>query len=62
MATPSNETKIVATEKARQGRWGWQILMVLVGGLMLAAIAWYGAEFFGEAIETPATQNTAPAQ
>lgn len=62
MATTPNETKIVPTEKARQGRWGWQVLMVLVGGLLLAAVAWYGAEFFGEAIETPATQNTAPSQ
>src|SRR5690606_37493805 len=65
--------KTIPEEKARQGRWGWQILAVLVGGLVLAMIAWYAAETFGEAIDesppvqqitpeaAPATPETAPA-
>lgn len=46
-------------DKARQGRWGAQVLIVLVCGLLLAAIAWFIAEQYGEVIEEPATQ-TAP--
>lgn len=42
--------------KAKQGRTGKPVLMVLVGGLVLAAVAWYAAEHYGEAID-----NTAPA-
>lgn len=45
----------IDTDKARQGRWGTQVLMVLVGGLLLASIGWFVAENYGEAIETPAT-------
>lgn len=51
-------TKIIPTEKARQGRWGHQVLMVLVGALLLAAVAWAVAEFYGEAIEQPGTEQT----
>jgi hypothetical protein len=47
----------IDTDKARQGRWGTQVLMVLIGGLLLASIAWYAAENYGEAIETPATAD-----
>lgn len=52
------EQKTIETDKARQGRWGWQVLMVLVVGLLLAMIAWYAAETYGEATDTqPATQS-----
>lgn len=51
-------TKVVPTDKARQGRWGWQVLMVLVGALFLAALAWWAAETYGEAIDPPAPQET----
>lgn len=44
--------KSVEPEKARQGRWGWQVLMVLVVALILAMIAWYAAETYGEATDT----------
>ena len=44
----------IEPEKVRQGRWGYQVLMVLVGGLVLAAIAWAAAEFYGESIDPPA--------
>jgi len=50
--------------KARQGRTGFPVLIVLVAGLILAAIAWWGAEIYGVAIdesqpvETPASEDT----
>ena len=51
--------------EARQGVLGRPVLYVLVIGLVLAMIAWAGAEFFGMAIDTqtPAdnTQVSAPA-
>ena len=43
--------KIISTDKARQGRWGSHVLMVLAVGLLLAAVAWGIAEFYGIAIE-----------
>lgn len=53
-------TKIVPEEKARQGRWGRQVLMVLIGGLGLAMIVWAGVELYGEAID-PAASDLPPA-
>lgn len=50
-------TKTIPAEKARQGRRGRQVLLVLVCGLILAAVAWVAVEYYGRAIETPATQN-----
>lgn len=43
--------KTIQTDKARQGRWGSQVLVVLVAALALAAGAWAIAEFYGEAID-----------
>ena len=56
-------TKIVSENKARQGRWGRQVLAVLIAALVLAAIAWGAAEFYGETIDsgTPAGDSGAPA-
>lgn len=50
-------TKTVPAEKAKQGRTGRQVLLVLVCALILASLAWYGAEFYGDVIspETPQT-------
>lgn len=63
--TPTDTDNVtpIPTDKARQGRGGFQVLMVLVGGLLLAMIVWAGVEFYGEAIDppVPATQQ-APAQ
>lgn len=56
-------TKIVSTDRARQGRRGKPVLIVLVSALALAAIVWAGVEFYGEAIDTPAepaTTTTSP--
>ena len=43
-------TKIVSTDKARQGHWGSHLLVILVTALVLAAVAWGIAEFYGAAI------------
>ena len=51
-------TKIIPGWKARQGNRGVQILLVLVGALVLAAIAWAGAEFYGEMIDQNASQSS----
>lgn len=43
--------------RARQGVLGVPVLIVLVVGLILAAIAWWGAELFGEAITPPPSEQ-----
>lgn len=49
-------TKIIPENKARQGRWGWHGLRILIAALLLAFIAWGIAEIYGEKID-----NSAPA-
>lgn len=46
-------TKIVPTDKARQGHWGRHVLLILLGGLILALIVWGLVEIYGRAIEPP---------
>ena len=43
-------TKSVDPNKARQGRSGWQVLVVLVCALVLAMIVWWAVGIFGGAI------------
>lgn len=43
--------RTVGTDKARQGRRGSPVLLILIAGLILAAIAWAIAEFYGQATE-----------
>jgi hypothetical protein len=48
---PSREDgveKKVDAEKAKQGRWGMQVLLILICGLILAGIVWFGVEIYGE--------------
>ncbi|MBB4351175.1 hypothetical protein [Aliirhizobium cellulosilyticum] len=45
---------------ARQGMTGKPVLIVLCAGLCLAAVAWVGAEFWGEATDAPAQQTATP--
>ena len=40
----------VRSEKAKQGRWGGRVLLILVGSLLLAALVWIGVELYGRAI------------
>jgi hypothetical protein len=44
--------KTIPTDKARQGRRGFPVLLVLICALILAALVWFGVEFYGEAIDT----------
>ena len=46
----------IPTNEARQGRGGKTVLTILVAALVLVAIAWGIAEFYGQASET---ENTA---
>ncbi|OLP58076.1 hypothetical protein BJF93_05430 [Xaviernesmea oryzae] len=62
---PGETVRLNATE-ARQGRLGQPVLKVLIGGLVLAALAWGVAEFVaGEGADNDAATNrsdiTAPA-
>jgi hypothetical protein len=49
--------KTIPAEKAKQGRSGRHVLIVLVAALILAMAAWYGAEFYAEMIH-PDNQPT----
>jgi hypothetical protein len=44
-------TKEVKPTEARQGRRGWQVLVVLICALILAALVWWGVGIYGTAIE-----------
>lgn len=48
-----------ATE-ARQGSWGAPVLKVLIAGLILAMVAWAGAEWYGESTAPPAERTATP--
>ncbi|CAH0339018.1 hypothetical protein [Rhizobium sp. CECT 9324] len=54
---------LTATE-ARQGNRGFPVLIVLLGGLILAMLVWIPAEWWGNSIESegqnPAQTETAP--
>jgi len=43
----------IEPEKARQGRWGRHVLTILIVGLILAVITWFGLELYGERIDQP---------
>ena len=53
----------VPENKARQGRRGLPVLIVLVVGLLLAMLVWWGVEMYGEAIapEQPVGETPPPA-
>ena len=52
---PSNRNVKETGKEARQGPLGKPVLLVLIGGLLLAVIAWGGAELFGESTDNKAT-------
>ncbi len=59
-----NETVKISGVEARQGLLGRPVLMVLIASLVLALIAWGGAEMFGESTDNDAAtqvQDTIPA-
>jgi len=60
----TNRTVEMSGVRARQGLLGRPVLMVLICGLLLALIAWAGAEMFGERLDKDAAtrvQENAPA-
>lgn len=58
-----NDRKVVETgREARQGRLGRPVLIVLVAGLVLAFVAWFGAEMWGEATDAPPDPTATPTE
>ena len=49
-------TKEVKPTEARQGRRGTPVLVVLIVGLLLALVVWWGVGLYGSAIE-PAAED-----
>lgn len=47
----------VTTREARQGGLGKPVFVVLICGLLLALVAWAGAELFGESTDRDAGTN-----
>ncbi|MEP9387624.1 hypothetical protein [Mesorhizobium sp. KR9-304] len=45
----------IPKNKARQGRLGANVLMILVIALALSGAVWLGLEFYGEAIDAQST-------
>lgn len=43
--------KTLRTDKARQGRRGFPVFIVLVCGLLLAMAVWWGVEIYGENLD-----------
>lgn len=49
--------KTIPSWRARQGHRGYQVLLVLLGALILAALAWGAMEFYGETIDQRAVRK-----
>lgn len=62
METKDNPTVVENATDARQGRTGLPVLTILAAALILAGIAWAGAEWWGEATDPPAEQTGAAGQ
>lgn len=50
--------KEISETKARQGRRGYPVLVVLLVSLALACAVWFVVEIYGTAIQTPQTQTS----
>ncbi|MCV9996995.1 hypothetical protein OE766_01885 [Pararhizobium sp. YC-54] len=50
----TEKTVVLSGVQARQGLLGRPVLMVLICGLVLALVAWAGAEIFGESTDNDA--------
>jgi hypothetical protein len=60
-ANPGGSPPVVETAtEARQGSWGAPVLKVLIAGLILAMVAWAGAEWYGRSTAPPAEQTATP--
>lgn len=62
MAKSDDPVIVERATDARQGRAGRPVLLVLISGLILALLAWAGAEWWGESTDgsarDPATRTT----
>ncbi|TKT75312.1 hypothetical protein [Aquamicrobium sp. LC103] len=54
--------KSIDPNRAKQGRKGWQVLVVLVVALILAMIIWWGVGLYGGAIAPEEPVGGAPAE
>jgi len=57
MADGDDRQVELTPDKARQGRPGWPVLRVLVGGLVLALIVWGLVAIYGAYIRPPASEQ-----
>lgn len=55
-------TNPIEPNKARQGRRGWQVLVVLVCALVLAMVVWWGVGLYGGAIAPENPVGGAPTE
>ncbi len=53
----TNKIVVETSVEARQGLLGRPVLMVLIGGLVLAMIAWGISEMYGEAVDNDAATD-----
>ncbi|KQS88548.1 MULTISPECIES: hypothetical protein [unclassified Rhizobium] len=53
----TNRIVVETSVEARQGLLGRPVLMVLIGGLVLAMIAWGISEMYGEAVDNDAATD-----
>jgi len=53
----TNKNVVETSVEARQGLLGRPVLMVLIGGLVLAMIAWGISEMYGEAVDNDAATD-----
>lgn len=58
----SEHTETLTATEARQGFRGRRVLIVLLGGIILAMLAWIPVEWWGNSMapEQPQVQQTAP--
>jgi cytoskeletal protein RodZ len=54
--------KEIKPTEARQGRRGWQVLVILICALILVGIVWWGVGIYGTAIEPDEPVGGEPAE
>jgi hypothetical protein len=47
----------IPTDKARQGRWGRHVLLILIIALLLTGVVWVAVEIYGESTDRDAPGN-----
>lgn len=57
MADGDDRQVEISPDRARQGRPGWPVLGILIGGLALALVVWGLVEIYGAYITPPASEQ-----